>query len=135
MKLAGWGMVPYVTQVFLDHFPTPSRISHLREQQAAVRRRKAKREAEKSAAYAVSERFLKTAAPEVVNSVFPSLGAAFDAFEGERQRQDALAQMADAVHYPALNFTQPQMALYAMGGGLGPSTPSTHHHRHRHHSG
>lgn len=70
---------------------------------------------------------------ELFNDLFPSVTAAYDAFEVERARQAAL----EAQNYPALNFTQPMMASYALGPT--PSDQSTaqpvHHrrHYHRHH--
>lgn len=95
---------------------------------AIHRHRTPTKDSEKRAAIDVTARFFKSASADVVNSVFPSLGAAFDAFSQERQRQDAIAQMENFQKYPALNFTQPSMAMYAMGA-------EPPHHRHRHHVG
>ena len=70
---------------------------------------------------------------ELFDELFPSVSAAYDAYEMERQRQAAI----EAQNYPAMNFTQPMMASYALGGqqmSQG-STPPVHHrrHYHRHH--
>lgn len=72
-----------------------------------------------------------------VDSYMPSVGAAFDAFHLERARQNALSAAEDQFRYPALHFTQPVMAQYAMGGGPSPAPAggSHHHRRHRHHTG
>lgn len=75
---------------------------------------------------------LKEAAAEFLYRTLPSVGAAFDAFEAERSRQQALEAQADARRYPALSYTQPTAMQYAMGGGQAPP-PVHHHHRHRHH--
>lgn len=73
---------------------------------------------------------------ELFEDLFPSVSAAYNAYEFERARQAAL----DAQNFPALNFTQPTMASYALGGGgqaQDPvaSAPPVHHrrHYHRHH--
>lgn len=73
--------------------------------------------------------FLKSAAAQFVQQYFPAFGAAFDAFEATRAQQEALDAERQRVAYPAMHFTQPQMASYASG-----ETPPVHH-RHRHHSG
>lgn len=72
-----------------------------------------------------------------VDLYMPSVGAAFDAFHLERARQNALSAAEDQFRYPALHFTQPVMAQYAMGGGpsSAPTGGSPHHRRHRHHTG
>lgn len=80
----------------------------------------------------VAARYLGKFASTFVDTYMPSVGAAFDAFQMERARQEAL----EASKYPALHFTQPLMASYAMGGGAPVSAPSgSHHRRHRHHAG
>lgn len=77
------------------------------------------------------------AEPKVANllhSITPSLGAAFDAFQAEREHQQLMQAMEDQQHYPAMSLTQPMMAQYAMGSGTDVAPP-VHHHRHRHHHG
>lgn len=79
--------------------------------------------------------YLGKFAESFVDAYMPSMGAAFDAFSAERDRQEAIEEAENAQRFPALHFTQPVMASYAMGGGM-PQVPSGHHHRrHRHHSG
>ncbi len=74
---------------------------------------------------------------ELFDELFPSVSAAYDAYEMERQRQAAI----EAQNYPAMNFTQPMMASYALGASMGAdpgggmTQPPVHHrrHYHRHH--
>lgn len=75
---------------------------------------------------------LKEAASEFLYRTLPSAAAAFDAFEAERARQDAIEAQANAQRYPAMAYTQPTAMQYAMGGGQAPP-PVHHHRRHRHH--
>ena len=73
----------------------------------------------------------------VLREALPSLGAAFDAFEAERNRQEIIESQKDAIRYPATHFTQPMMMQFASGGGdlASAPTPAPSHHRHRHHHG
>lgn len=114
---------------------TPSASQRNREARDAYKRKKERQDreqAEKTAA-----RFLKGAAAAFVNQYLPSLGAAFDAFEASRAQQEALDAARQRIAYPAMHFTQPMMASYAMGGGQEEPPPSHHHRRHhrRHHHG
>lgn len=92
---------------------------------------------EKTAQVRVAFRYLGKFAESFVDSYMPSMGAAFDAFRLERMRQQALDQAENVAKFPALHFTQPMMASYAMGGGapVDAGGGSHHHHRHRHHTG
>lgn len=106
---------------------TPSALKRNSEAQAAYKRKKAREESEfleKAAAP-----YLKAAAAQFVQQYFPAFGAAFDAFEATRAQQEAMDADRQRVAYPAMHFTQPQMASYASGEAPAP------HHRHRHHSG
>lgn len=71
----------------------------------------------------------------LINEVAPSFGAALDAFEAERRRQDFLQAQKDAVRFPASHYTQPMMQQYAMGGDIAsaPAPSGGHHHRRHHH--
>lgn len=75
----------------------------------------------------------KTAAPDLLYKVAPSMGAAFDAFDAERKRQAFLDAQRDAMRYPASHYTQPAMMQYAMGGGDVTQMQAPTHHRRRHH--
>lgn len=85
----------------------------------------------------VAEHYLGKFAESFVDVYMPSMGAAFDAFRFERARQQAVNEAENAARYPALHFTQPVMASYAMGGDpqMAAPTGSSHHRRHRHHTG
>lgn len=110
---------------------TPTLFRAAKERQDRAKRREA-REKERQDATKVAARYLGKFASTFVDTYMPSVGAAFDAFQMERARQEAL----EASKYPALHFTQPLMASYAMGGGAPVSAPSgSHHRRHRHHAG
>lgn len=86
--------------------------------------------------------FLKRA--DFIASAFPSLSAAFNAYDQQRAVQNALAQQMDSQKYPGLNFN-PQMAQMQQNMSYttpvqDTSTPSSapapiHHrrHYHRHH--
>lgn len=80
--------------------------------------------------------YLKEAAAEFLYKTLPSVASAFDAYEAERARQEALSARENALRFPAMNLTQPQFATLAMGGSGLPSVPSGghHHRRHHHHS-
>lgn len=108
---------------------TPTLFRAAKERRDRAKRREA-REKERQDATKVAARYLGKFASTFVDTYMPSVGAAFDAFQMERARQEAL----EASKYPALHFTQPMMASYAMGGGAAaPAMTSSHHHRrHKH---
>lgn len=75
---------------------------------------------------------LKEASSQFLAAHFPSVGAAWDAWDTSRAQQAAIEAQAEQLKYPALSFTQPRMMEYAMGGGQA-APPPVHHRRHRHH--
>lgn len=89
-----------------------------------------------NAAVKAAEIYLKTAAAEFLYKTLPSVASAFDAYEAERARQEALEAHENALRFPAMSLTQPQLATIAMGGSAVPAAPSGgHHHHRRHHHG
>lgn len=114
---------------------TPTLLRAAKERREKAQRRE-DREKERRAAVKTASRYLGKFAESFVDAYMPSMGAAFDAFQMERARQSAMDEAENASRYPALHFTQPMMASYAMGMGA-PTVASggSHHRRHRHHTG
>ncbi len=78
-------------------------------------------------------------AMEFMANQFPSLSAAFDAYQASRAEQEGLRAQQHAAQFPALHATQPammaaqQQMMYGMGD-MQQQQPVHHHRRHRHHS-
>lgn len=80
----------------------------------------------------------KFAAEYVMSSLFPNLSAAFQAYQSSKEEENSREYAANAMKFPALHSSQPQMLamqqqmMYGGGMGASPAQP-VHHRRHRHH--